>query len=87
MFQSQNELHCSQCGRVIDIGDSFLTSATFPARSFSQDDVISIQFFENQAEVLCQACAIDRLGIESLAKLSGTVFSTTASKSKKASAR
>lgn len=70
----ENQFSCSNCGHIIDIGDPFLATATYPARSYMDSDAITPQYLMNQGEVLCQKCAMRRLGSESLAKLKGTIF-------------
>ncbi len=69
---------CTECGTSIDIGDPFLASATYPARSPLQADSVSIDFLQQNGEVLCGTCATERLGTDSLQKLQGAVFQVPA---------
>ncbi len=74
MFQSNTQFQCSECGKAIDIGEPFLASATYPARSFMQSEPIDGEFLQTHGEVLCNSCAVKRLGAASLSRLRGTVF-------------
>ncbi|GEM_PF-3868113 len=73
MFSS-SQLSCSECQRLIDVGDPFLASATYPARSALQAESVNVDFLQQSGEVLCAICATKRLGAESLARLKGAVF-------------
>lgn len=74
MYQSQREFCCTCCGKLLDIGEPFLATATYPARSLMQSVTIDANFLQNHGEVLCNSCANERLGEKSLALLKGASF-------------
>ncbi|MFA6082112.1 MAG: hypothetical protein WC773_01675 [Patescibacteria group bacterium] len=69
-----DEFDCSECGKSIDIGEPFVASATYPARSAFQSDAVGLGYLSNNGEVLCGNCAKKRFGEEDLAKFKGTTF-------------
>lgn len=75
-----SQFNCSECGVLIDIGEPFLASATFPSRSYMDSSALNAKYLQEQGEVLCQKCSLNRLGATQLSKLKGTVFTAMSQK-------
>ncbi len=71
---TNNQLYCADCGKIIEVGEPFMATATYPARSSLQADAVTGEYLEDSGEVLCRNCTVKRIGQPAADKLQGAIF-------------